>query len=217
MGHSRVQTPFPTTSMAHEGHHMHHMPMAEARCKMNMLWYANLHSINWTKPPILLSRNSDIIDTCIVFRTWHVTSNSYFVGSCIAIVLLGILYEYLRVFQQKLDYQIASSLQTKGKGRSSSRGSSGRNSPVEESGLLTGRKILKTGTGWVWQESCKFASSITHYKHRPSRTPVPAISRVLRALVYGVTVFLSFFLMLVFMTYNVRSHFVIISFSHETL
>jgi len=124
--------------------------------------------------------NTDIIDTCIVFRTWHVTSNSYFVGSCISIVLLGILYEYLRVFQQKLDYQIASSLQTKGKGRSSSPGSSGRNSPVEESGLLTGRKILKTGTG----------------------TPVPTISRVLRALVYGVTVFLSFFLMLVFMTYN---------------
>jgi len=33
-------------------------------------------------------------------------------------------------------------------------------------------------------------------------TPVPIIPRVLRALIYGVTVFLSFFLMLIFMTYN---------------
>jgi len=35
-------------------------------------------------------------------------------------------------------------------------------------------------------------------------TQVPAVSRALRAFVYGVQVFLSFFLMLVFMTYNVR-------------
>src|SRR6266540_717906 len=35
------------------------------------------------------------------------------------------------------------------------------------------------------------------------RLLVPPVARILRALVYGVTVFLSFFLMLIFMTYNV--------------
>lgn len=35
------------------------------------------------------------------------------------------------------------------------------------------------------------------------RTPVPPVSRVIRALLYGLSVCLSFFLMLVFMTYNV--------------
>lgn len=36
------------------------------------------------------------------------------------------------------------------------------------------------------------------------RTRVPVLARTLRAVLYGATVFLSFFLMLVFMTYNVR-------------
>jgi len=33
-------------------------------------------------------------------------------------------------------------------------------------------------------------------------TPIPLTARVTRALLYGISVFLSFFLMLVFMTYN---------------
>lgn len=35
------------------------------------------------------------------------------------------------------------------------------------------------------------------------RTPVPLFARILRAVLYGASVFVSFFLMLVFMTYNV--------------
>jgi len=142
--------------MDHEGHVM--------RCKMNMLW------------------NTDIINTCIIFRSWHVSSTSFFIGSCIVIVLLGILYEYLRVFQRKVDYHVALSLQAKGKGKPRTSGS-GRNSPEdsEDSGLLTGRKL--------------FRPSITG-------TSVPPITRALRAVLYGATVFLSFFLMLIFMTYN---------------
>lgn len=37
------------------------------------------------------------------------------------------------------------------------------------------------------------------------RVTVPVFARILRAALYASTVFLSFFLMLVFMTYNVRS------------
>ena len=39
--------------------------------------------------------------------------------------------------------------------------------------------------------------------HVPLRSTVPFASRILRAGLYGATVFISFFLMLVFMTYNV--------------
>jgi len=133
------------------------------RCKMNMLW------------------NTDIIDTCIIFRSWHVSSISFFIGSCISIVLLGIFYEYLRVVQQKVDCHVALSLQAKQKGKPRA---SGRNSPEdsEDSGLLTGRKSLR--------------ASLT------GLTPVPPIARALRALLYGATAFLSCFLMLIFMTYN---------------
>jgi len=152
--------------MHHGAHGAHDMAMAP-RCKMNMLW------------------NTDIIDTCIVFRSWHITSKAAFIYSCFAIVALCILYEYLRGFQRTLDYRIAVSL-SKGKrrSRSSGPGNSGRSSPagqgnLEETGLLSGQKRTSA-----------------------SGTPVPPVSRALRAGVYGATVFLSFFLMLVFMTYN---------------
>lgn len=39
---------------------------------------------------------------------------------------------------------------------------------------------------------------------RDRRTPLPFLPRLTRAALYGAQVFLSFFLMLVFMTYNVR-------------
>ncbi|KAF5348624.1 hypothetical protein D9758_006858 [Tetrapyrgos nigripes] len=141
----------------HGGHGGHEMPM-EPMCSMSMLW------------------NTQIIDTCIVFPSWHIRSNSGFVWSFFAIVLLGILYEYLRVFQKTVDQRIALSL-TKGKSRSGH--SSRSNSPTtEERGLLSG--------------GLKSANSVA----------VPPISRAIRAILYGATVFLSFFLMLVFMTYN---------------
>ncbi|KAJ7346931.1 copper transporter [Mycena albidolilacea] len=147
--------------------HMHHgeAPAAAlARCSMNMLW------------------NTQIIDTCIVFRSWHVTSNAYFVGSCLAIVALGVFYEYLRAFSKSVDTRIALALVASGKGKRTASGTrSGRSSPDEDAGLLSGRRVFKIAT---------------------TGTPVPFWLRVLRAALYGATVFLSFFLMLVFMTYN---------------
>jgi len=160
---------------------------AMPKCNMHMLW------------------NTDIIDTCIVFRSWHISTRAAFFWSCLAIVALGVFYEYLRVFQRKLDYRIALSLSSgqhgaKGKGRSRSlnrtgsislgpEGSEG-NTGSEESGLLSGR------SQWL-------NASITG-------VPVPPVSRALRAIVYGATVFISFFLMLVFMTYNAYPIFAVV-------
>jgi len=145
-------------------HSAHGIAPAMVKCSMNMLW------------------NTQIVDTCIVFRSWHVSSNASFVGSCIAIVALGVFYEYLRAFSKSLDTRIALSLVASGKGKRVASGTrSGRSSPDEDANLLTGRRMFKIpSTG----------------------TPVPFLLRVLRATLYGATVFLSFFLMLVFMTYN---------------
>ncbi|EEB94476.1 hypothetical protein MPER_06702, partial [Moniliophthora perniciosa FA553] len=136
------------------------MPMPT--CSMNMLW------------------NTQIIDTCIVFPSWHISSTSSFVFSCIAIVALGIFYEYLRIVQKSFDQRIALSL-SKGKRKNQPRSRSQSPETVESQGLLTGRSVLHPSTaGFV----------------------VPFVPRVIRAVLYGATVFLSFFLMLVFMTYN---------------
>jgi len=127
--------------------------------------------------------NTDIIDTCIVFPQWHIRSRGSFILSFFAIVALGVFYEWLREFQRAVDRRIARSLaqNTKGKGRIG-RGVSSRDSPSpepEDAGLLTGRRAFKSAL-----------------------TPVSPPTRALRAILYGATVFLSFFLMLVFMTYN---------------
>jgi len=145
-------------------HGMDHGDHGSAACSMNMLW------------------NTQIIDTCIVFRSWHVTSSAFFLGSCLAIVALGVFYEYLRAFSKSLDKRIAAALVASGKGKIRAATGSGRSSPADEdAALLTGRRVFKIAS---------------------AGTPVPPLLRILRAALYGATVFLSFFLMLVFMTYN---------------
>ncbi|KAH9935771.1 Ctr copper transporter [Fomitopsis serialis] len=131
-------------------------------CSMNMIW------------------NTQIEDTCVVFKWWHVRSTAGFVASFFAIVALGVLYEWLRVAARDADRLIAKRLVAEGKGKARIR--SGRATPESDSeaaGLLGGERAA-----------------------RKVGTPLPFLPRVTRAVLYGVQVFLSFFLMLVFMTYN---------------
>jgi len=134
-------------------------------CSMHMLW------------------NTQIEDTCIVFRQWHISSHFVFALSFIAIIFISLGYEYIRAYQRSVDRRIAQAL-SRGKGRDKS-AVSGRSSPepyssdVEDAGLLSGRP-----------------------KKVSFSTPVPFYPRVLRATLYGAQIFVSFFLMLVFMTYN---------------
>ncbi|KIK02672.1 hypothetical protein K443DRAFT_677401 [Laccaria amethystina LaAM-08-1] len=153
---------------AHAGHNM---PTGGGgpRCSMNMLW------------------NTDIINTCVVFRSWHIHTHTQFVLSLLAIILLGVFYEYLRVVQRGLDRRIALGLSAAkaGKIRVQSRGSS----PASEGAEGLDDPLLGGRNGRVVRSAL-------------NGTPVPPVSRALRAALYGATVFLSFFLMLVFMTYN---------------
>lgn len=134
-------------------------------CKMQMLW------------------NTQIEDTCIVFRSWHISSRFIFALSFVAVIVISVGYEYLRAYQRNVDRRIALAL-CRGKARDKS-AVSGRISPelsgedVENAGLLSG---------------CP--------KKLSALTPVPFYPRTLRATLYGAQVFVSFFLMLVFMTYN---------------
>jgi solute carrier family 31 (copper transporter), member 1 len=64
-----------------------------------------LGSIVLRKGPTTL-RNTQIIDTCVVFKSWHIRSNAQFMLSCIAIVLLGIFFEWLRCYARRVDRKI---------------------------------------------------------------------------------------------------------------
>jgi len=144
--------------MDHSAHHAmgHGDQSAEAMCKMYMLW------------------NTNIINTCIVFREWHIQSTSGFIFSLFVIGLIGVGYEWIRDLQRKLDVRIAARMiQTRRAAGASS--SSGIDTPGEDA-LLLGRA----------RGSSRLSLDV----------------RVLRAALYGLSVFISFFLMLVFMTYN---------------
>ncbi|KAI1771989.1 Ctr copper transporter family-domain-containing protein [Hypoxylon cercidicola] len=54
-------------------------------CKISMLW-------NW-----------NVIDACFISSSWHIKSRGMFAGSCIGVILLGILLECLRRSAKEYD------------------------------------------------------------------------------------------------------------------
>jgi len=106
----------------------------------------NTHALIDTSPPkppeSSPHRNTQIEDTCIVFRNWHISSRFVFALSFLAIIFISLGYEYLRAYQRNVDRRIALVLSC-GKARDKS-AVSGRTSPelsgvdVENAGLLSG-------------------------------------------------------------------------------
>ncbi|MCJ1382005.1 Copper Transporter integral membrane protein that functions in high affinity copper transport [Xylographa soralifera] len=61
-------------------------------CKISMLW-------NWYT-----------LDACFIASTWHITSAGMFAGSCIGVVCLVLVLEFLRRVQREYDRHITQSL-----------------------------------------------------------------------------------------------------------
>jgi copper transporter 1 len=53
------------------------------------------------------------VDSCFLARSWHVTSNGMFAGSCIGVVLLVIALEFLRRSGKEYDHYILREYQKK--------------------------------------------------------------------------------------------------------
>ncbi|KAG8871424.1 hypothetical protein FRB97_008704, partial [Tulasnella sp. 331] len=146
-------------SMEHTQAHHDVAATASSMCKMHMLW-------NW-----------ETVDTCIVFRSWHVSSTSTFIISFLIVALIGVFYEWLREVKSAYDIQTARTL-ARGKEPSLI----GRDVSPGEEALLLGRNGISKGPG--------------------GGIVVPVTQRLIRACIYGLMVFVSFFIMLIFMTYN---------------
>ncbi|KAL7418895.1 copper transpport protein [Cryptotrichosporon argae] len=138
---------------------------APARCSMNMLW------------------NSQVADTCVVFRSWHIHGWMTLLVSCLAIIALSISYAFLLSFIRHYDRTLAYGVYA------DSRGAGRRESAVERRQSLippvpTGYSAVDAGAGKI------------------GITKLPLQARVTRAGLYATSVAISFFLMLVAMTYN---------------
>jgi copper transporter 1 len=144
-------------------------------CSMQMLWYVRASTKHHPFPslPVVscristeptyrprIRRNTQIKDTCIVFKQWHISSHFVFALSFIAIIFISLGYEYLRAYQRSVDRRIALAL-SRGKGRDKGV-VSGRSSPselsgadIESAGLLSGRR--KKLSSW-------YAYALTHLR-----------------------------------------------------
>lgn len=143
------RTPLSMDHGDHGGHGGHDMPMGPM-CSMNMLW------------------NTQIIDTCIVFPSWHISSHTQFVLSCIAVAALGVLYEYLRAVQTAVDVRVARALAgSKGKTRARS-GSRTPDGEPEEAGLLSGRRARRANE-YVYHPAVNDGFSSSTPSERQSR------------------------------------------------
>ncbi|RSH78740.1 uncharacterized protein EHS24_001639 [Apiotrichum porosum] len=137
----------------HSGHGGHDMPSNDtpmAKCSMNMLW------------------NHQVADTCVVFRSWHVSGWAGMVFSCFAIIAISVGYAALLAHSRKYERGLAAELAAQPRPPTVASYSA---VPTDESGKL-------------------------------GVTDVPLSARVRRAAMYAASVAISYFLMLVAMTYN---------------
>ncbi|KAK7205205.1 Ctr copper transporter family-domain-containing protein [Myxozyma melibiosi] len=129
--------------MDHSHHHHHHASPDDAACKMAMIF-------NW-----------DPIDTCIVFEWWHIRGLYSLTASLLAVVALGVSYEYLRTWPEA--------------------------AVLSAPAVLRGEKKVDDGEGSGYGPLMMFVN-----RNR----------KEVKAVLYGVQVVYSYFIMLVAMTYN---------------
>ncbi|KAL5391165.1 hypothetical protein PMIN02_006686 [Paraphaeosphaeria minitans] len=129
----------------------------------------------------------DTTDLCIVFKSWHVSGTGTLLLSLLAIALLTAGYEAVREASRRYDAHA----QRISEGRISGDDLSHAASPAAHAST----SIASTeASSLLWPGRHGRASASASASERQTKT--------LKALFYAVQVFYSFFIMLLFMTYN---------------
>ncbi|GFZ50720.1 hypothetical protein JCM24511_08478 [Saitozyma sp. JCM 24511] len=146
---------------------------------MNMLW------------------NNQVADTCVVFRSWHI--HGWATMLLILITLISIFYAYLLHTLRRLDKTLALTLLADSRGGASGRREQGVASISGSGGAGVGGSTA--GTGLIPPIPGGY-QAIESSAGRAGVVKLSLHARVKRAGLYALTVALSFWLMLVAMTYN---------------
>ncbi|KAL5001197.1 Ctr copper transporter family-domain-containing protein [Aspergillus recurvatus] len=160
------------TDMDH-GHHGHSdMDMEGDQCSMNMLF-------TWSTKNL-----------CIVFSTWRVTGPLSLIGSLVVIVLLAAGYEGIRQVTRK--YEVAHA-----------RRLSAFSAAVVGSNGIADEAVTSSEPGPEFQSQAYIPNASSPLLvGSDNRRAVERRAKITMAALYGVQVFYSFFIMLLFMTYN---------------
>ncbi|KAK7205204.1 Ctr copper transporter family-domain-containing protein [Myxozyma melibiosi] len=182
------------------------MDMGSGSCKMNMIF------------------NSGLKDICIVFEWWHIRSGFSAFVSLLAVVALGVGYEYLRTLATSrllnpkptsVEIPLLSDMDRDSDDESVTE-SSGSPTAQADSDSLNGAngEEMSTSSTLVDLEATTTAASrkaavsrskygaVSSYLDRTSRSFIQRHARFFKALMYAVQVVYSFFIMLIAMTYN---------------
>ncbi|WWC58084.1 uncharacterized protein I303_100619 [Kwoniella dejecticola CBS 10117] len=130
--------------------------------------------------------NNQIADTCVVFQSWHISGPMTMALSCIAVIAISFGYSTLLHSIKTFDRRIALSLyQTSAPNRRES---------VHPNGVRRESSIPPAQSGYSAVEGGALAKA--------GVTRLSLSTRLTRAALYAISVGLSFWLMLVAMTYN---------------
>ncbi|RPA80863.1 Ctr-domain-containing protein [Ascobolus immersus RN42] len=130
-------------------------------CRISMLW-------NWY-----------VIDSCFISRTWHNKTTAMFAGSCIGVVIICIILEFVRRVQREYDRAIVRQWTEK------------QACSLSQSASEEGAANLKTGTLVLGK------SLATPLTFRPT-----FMQQFIRALLYVVQFWAAYLIMLLAMYYN---------------
>ncbi|PWZ00172.1 Ctr copper transporter, partial [Testicularia cyperi] len=152
-------------------------------CSMNMIW-------NW-----------DTRGLCVVSSSWRIDSTLQLYLSLVLIAMVGVLYEWLRLYIRRLDAKIA---------RSASLGTSNPAHRRRASVLPTSSSSASPSDGLLGNQSpanrrSPSLGSTSSFKRgglASSTLPISRRTQTLRSSLYALSVFISFWLMLVSMSFN---------------
>jgi copper transporter 1 len=167
------------------------MDMAEMMggCKISVSVPYSLHPDVSNKFASQMLWNWNVIDTCFIAESWHVRSKAMFAGSCIGVILLVILLEFLRRAAKEYDRYI---VQQHSKTLASSTiGSFSSSSSSHNNGSTTKDPAASTS-----QAACS-ARAMTTSKFRPS-----ILQQAIRAALHMGAFAVAYFVMLLAMYYN---------------
>ncbi|KAK0389860.1 hypothetical protein NLU13_3433 [Sarocladium strictum] len=130
--------------------------------------------------------NWNVKDACFLSSGWHITSRGMMAASCIGIALLVVLLEFLRLMGKKYDAMILAQMKRRGNVILAA------TSPFSDEDTTNSKGA---------RQSCRPATQ-SSARGRKIVLRVSPVQQLLRAVLYAVTFFIAYIIMLLAMSYN---------------